>query len=61
MSLAAVMGLMIEKMVEGGGERLLDVLRINNGPVMDRLVEVVIPQAADVAGDERIFRAPRGA
>src|SRR5262249_3958681 len=61
MRLTAVVGLMIEKMVESGSERLFDILRINNRPIADRLRKIVVAQAGDVAKDAFILLSARRA
>src|SRR5262245_54086965 len=61
MRLAAVMRLVIEEMVERRGERLLDVLRVDDGTEADRFSEIVLGQCADIVPDAFIFCAPRRA
>jgi hypothetical protein len=46
MRLAAMVRLVIEKMIERRGERLFDILRIDDGAIADRLREVGLAQGA---------------
>src|SRR5262245_22615611 len=52
------MRLVIEEMVERRGERLLDVLRVDDGTEADRFGEVVLAQCTDIVPDAFVFRAP---
>jgi hypothetical protein len=53
--LAAMVRLVIEKMIERRSKRLLDILRIDNGAVSDRLREVGLAQGAYVPSNAFIF------
>jgi hypothetical protein len=37
--------LVVEKMVERGGERLLDILRVDDGAIADRFGEIILAQS----------------
>jgi hypothetical protein len=54
-SLPAVVGLVAEKMVECRRERLLDLFRPHEGPVVDRACEIAVAQALDIAADLRFL------
>src|SRR5262245_15057126 len=55
MRLAAMVRLVIEKMIKRRSKRLLDILRIDNGAVADRLREVGLAQGAYVSSNAFIF------
>ena len=59
MSLAAVMGLVVEKMVERRGEYLLDILWVDDGAIADRLGKIILAQSPNVMADAFIFIATR--
>jgi hypothetical protein len=59
MCLAAVMRLMIEKMIKRRGKHLFYVLWVNDGTEADRFNEIVLAQCADVVENAFIFHASR--
>ena len=61
MRLAAMVGLVVEEMIERRRQRLLDGLRVDHGAIADDAVEVVAAQAGDVAADENVLAAAGGA
>src|SRR5262249_46239858 len=61
MGLAAMMGLVIEKMVERRGKRLLDIARIADGPIGEPAREALLRQSIDVARDALVLVRTRPA
>jgi hypothetical protein len=61
MSLAAVVGLVVEEMDERRHERLLDVARVADRAVAQHSGELGVGQAADVALDAPVLRLARAA
>jgi hypothetical protein len=61
MSLAAMMGLVVEEMGKCGRKLLFDRCRIDEGAVANSTFKIVLAQAFDLAADARILGAPRGA
>jgi len=57
MGLAAVVGLVVEKMVERGREHLLDILWVDEGAIADRLGKIIFAQSLNVMADAFIFSA----
>src|SRR4029453_911504 len=55
MRLAAMVRLVIEKMIKRRSKRLLDILQIDNGAVADCLREVGLAQGAYVSSNAFIF------
>ena len=61
MRLAAVVGLVVEEMIERRRQRLLDLLRPHDGPVAERAGEVGLGQFLDIAADPLVLGAAGGA
>src|SRR5262245_37867404 len=61
MRLAAMVRLVIEKMIKRRSKRLLDILRIDNGAVADCLREVGLSQGAYISSNAFIFVPSGGA
>lgn len=61
MGLAAVVSLVVEKMIERGRERLLDILRVDDVAIADRFGEIIRAQSPNVMADAFVFSAPRHA
>lgn len=61
MSLAAVMSLMVEKMVQGRSKCLLDVLGIYKSSILDRPGKVTFAQGPDITTDALVLGSACGA
>src|SRR5579884_3239315 len=60
MGLAAVMGLVVEEVVERKGERLLDILRTHEGAIADRGGQIRLVERVDIVGDTPVLRDAGG-
>lgn len=57
--LATVVRLVIEKMIERGGQYLFDILRIDDGSIADCFGQIFVGQVCNESSDTIILRAPR--